>query len=56
MQVLSAADPEPSEQPNGPPAIAPTPLMIDDHAVPNCTAMKAPEEIPETEVCAISAL
>ncbi len=56
MQVLSAAAAEPSEQPNGPPAIAPTPITMDDQAVPNCTAMNAPDETPETDVCLMSAL
>jgi hypothetical protein len=30
MQVLSAVDAHPPAQPKGPPAMAPTPLMVED--------------------------
>ena len=40
----------------GPPAVAPTPFTIEECATPNCTAMNAPEEIPETEVSLRSTL
>ena len=36
--------------------MTPTPLTIDDQATPNCTAIKAPDEMPEIELCFMSAL
>jgi len=36
--------------------MTPTPLTMDDQDTPNCTAMKAPEEMPEIELSLISAL
>jgi hypothetical protein len=36
--------------------MTPTPLMVEEKAVANCTAMNAPEEIPDTEVSEGSAL
>ena len=48
---VSAVVAEPWEHPNGPPANAPIPSMIDENATPNCTAMKPPDEMPDTEVC-----
>ena len=30
--------------------------MIDDQATPNCTAMNAPDDIPEIELSLIAAL
>jgi len=54
--VLWAVDAEPLEHPNGPPAMAPTPVMIDDQAMPNWTAMKAPDERTEIDVWARAAL
>src|SRR5215208_4298449 len=43
-------------QQNGPPGTTPTPLMTDDQANPNCTDMKAPDEVPEMELSSIVAL
>ena len=40
----------------GPPATMPTPLITEDQAVANCTAMYAPDEMPEIELWLISAL
>src|SRR5438445_11328147 len=40
----------------GPPATTPTPLITEDQAVANCTAMNAPDEMPDTELSWISAL
>jgi hypothetical protein len=34
----------------------PTPLMMSDQAVANCTAIKAPDEMPEIELSPMSAL
>jgi hypothetical protein len=36
--------------------MTPTPLIIDDQETPNCTAIKAPDEMPEIEVSFMSAL
>jgi hypothetical protein len=36
--------------------MTPTPLTIDDQAIPNCTVIKAPDEMPEIEVSFMSAL
>ena len=41
---------------NGPPATTPTPLITEDQAVPNCTAMNPPEEMPDIELWLMSAL
>ena len=41
---------------NGPPAITPTPLITEDHAVPNWTAINAPDDIPEIELSPMAAL
>jgi hypothetical protein len=40
----------------GPPAITPTPLITEDQAVANCTAMNASEEMPEIELSPMAAL
>src|SRR5882672_2240228 len=40
----------------GPPATTPTPLITEDQAVANRTAMNAPDEMPDTELSRISAL
>src|ERR1700716_1961230 len=40
----------------GPPATTPTPLITEDQAVANCTAMNAPDEMPDTELSRMSAL
>ena len=34
----------------GPPAVAPTPATTAEFATPNCTAMNAPDEMPDTEI------
>jgi hypothetical protein len=34
----------------------PTPLITEDQAVPNWTAMNAPDEMPDTELSLMSAL
>jgi len=36
--------------------MTPIPLIMDDHDIPTCTAMKAPDEIPEIELSLMSAL
>jgi hypothetical protein len=36
--------------------MTPTPLTADDQDTPNCTAMKAPEEMPEIELSFMPAL
>ena len=41
---------------NGPPATTPTPLITEDQAVPNWTAMNAPDEMPDIELSLMSAL
>jgi hypothetical protein len=41
---------------NGPPATTPTPLITEDQAVPNWTAMNAPDEMPDTELSLMLAL
>jgi hypothetical protein len=55
MHVPSAVEAMPPEQSYGPPATTPAPLTTDDHAVANCTAMKAPDEMPEIVVSWIGA-
>ena len=34
--------------------MTPTPLTIDDQETPNCTAIKAPDEMPEIELSFMS--
>src|SRR5215470_14028299 len=44
---------DPSAQSYGPPATTPAPLLnVAEYATCSCTAMKPPEDKPETVVCA----
>src|SRR5262245_40732414 len=53
MQRPVALTMEPSAQKNGPPATTPTPLVnVPEYATCICTAMKPPDDRPETLTCA----
>jgi hypothetical protein len=56
MQVDTALLAEPKAHPNGPPAITPTPLIVDENAVVSWRAINAPAETPDTEVSVGGAL